>query len=57
MAYPGLDAGAVTEAMKSDKKTQDSDIHWVLLDGIGNAVTRTGIPPELVRETLAWLAR
>ena len=57
LAYPGLDAGAVTEAMKSDKKTQDSDIHWVLLDGIGNAVTRTGIPPELVRETLMRLAR
>ena len=43
--------------MKSDKKTQDSDIHWVLLNGIGNAVTRTGVPPELVRATLAWLAR
>ena len=43
--------------MKSDKKTQDSNIHWVLLDGIGNAVTRTGVPPELVRETLMRLAR
>ena len=57
LTCPGLDADAVTEAMKSDKKTQDSNIHWVLLDGIGNAVTRTGVPPELVRETLAWLAR
>ena len=57
LTYPDLDADAVTEAMKSDKKTQDSNIHWVLLDGIGNAVTRTGVPPELVRATLAWLAR
>ena len=57
LAYPGLDADAVTEAMKSDKKTQDSDIHWVLLEGIGNAATRTGVPPELVRETLTRLAR
>ena len=57
LAYPDLDADAVTEAMKSDKKTQDSNIHWVLLDGIGNAVTQTGVPPDLVRETLAWLAR
>ena len=56
LTYPGLDATAVTEAMKSDKKTQDSDIHWVLLDGIGNAVTRAGVPPELVRETLMRLA-
>ena len=43
--------------MKSDKKTQDRDIHWVLLDGIGKAVTRTDVPPDLVSETLAWLAR
>ena len=57
LAYPGLDADAVTEAMKSDKKTQDRDIHWVLLDGIGKAVTRTDVPPDLVSETLAWLAR
>ena len=56
LAYPGMDADAVSEAMKSDKKTQDSDIHWVLLDGIGNAVTRAGVPPELVRETLTRLA-
>ena len=57
LTYPGLDADAVTEAMKSDKKTQDRDIHWVLLDGIGKAVTRTDVPPDLVSETLAWLAR
>ncbi|MDA1347953.1 MAG: 3-dehydroquinate synthase [Chloroflexi bacterium] len=57
LSYPEVDAEAVIHAMKSDKKTQDKTIHWVLLDGIGNAVTRSDVPPDLVRETLARLAR
>ncbi len=57
LSYPGMDTHAVAEAMKSDKKTRDGSIHWVLLDGIGNAVTRTNVPSDLVRETLARLAQ
>ena len=57
LSYPDVDADAVIHAMRSDKKTQDKAIHWVLLDGIGNAVTRSDVPPDLVRETLVRLAR
>ena len=57
LSHSGLDLGAVTEAMRSDKKTADGDIRWVLLDGIGKAVTRSEVPAEFVQQALTSLAR
>ena len=54
---PEVDTVAVSDAMRSDKKTADGTIRWVLLDGIGSAVTRNDVPDELVQETLARLAQ
>ena len=52
-----VDIDAISEAMRSDKKTSGGAIRWVLLDGIGNAVTRNDVPAELVRQTLRRLAQ
>ena len=52
-----VDLAAVADAMKSDKKTSGRTIRWVLLDGIGKAVTRSDVPAELVERTLERLAR
>ncbi|MCH8206473.1 MAG: 3-dehydroquinate synthase [Chloroflexi bacterium] len=52
-----VDTAAVSEAMRSDKKTAAGTIRWVLLDGIGSAITRSDVPDELVQETLQRLAR
>jgi 3-dehydroquinate synthetase len=48
---------AVTSAMLSDKKTAGRSIRWVMLDGIGKAVTRSDVPPELVQQTLRRLSQ
>ena len=53
---PNVDMESVSRAMLSDKKVTAGSIRWVLLNGIGNAVTRNDIPPELVRETLLRLS-
>jgi len=52
----GMDVEAVRNAMMSDKKVASGSIRWVLLDGIGNAVTRNDVPQELVQETLRRLS-
>ena len=52
----GMDVEAVRNAMMSDKKVASGSIRWVLLDGIGNAVTRNDVPQELVLETLRRLS-
>jgi shikimate kinase/3-dehydroquinate synthase len=52
----GVDMEAVRNAMMSDKKVASGTIRWVLLDGIGNAVTRNDVPQELVQETLRRLS-
>ena len=49
---PGLSIDAVLEATRLDKKVRGGDIRWVLLDGIGHAVTRTGVPEAVVRRAL-----
>ena len=54
---PEVDTAAVSEAMRSDKKTAGRTIRWVLLHGIGSAVTRNDVPDELVQETLERLAQ
>ncbi len=48
----GLDRAAILDAMTMDKKTTAGSVRWVLLDGIGGAVTRSDVPPSLVDEAL-----
>ena len=56
LSCEGVSVDAIEKAMRSDKKVSAGSIRWVLLDGIGNAVTRNDVPPELVRQTLERLA-
>ena len=39
LSYSGMDVAAVTDTMQSDKKVRDGAINWVLMDGLGNAVS------------------
>ena len=48
----GLDRAAILDAMTMDKKTAAGSVRWVLLDGIGGALTRADVPPSLVDEAL-----
>ncbi len=52
-----IDLTAVQDAMSRDKKTSGKVIRWVLLEGIGNAVTRSDVPPGVVRRALERLTR
>ena len=49
------DASMVVKAIEMDKKTSGREVKWVLLDGIGNAVVRGGIPQSLVSEVVNML--
>ena len=51
-----VDARAVMEAMRSDKKTAGRTIQWVLLERIGKAVTRNDVPNDLVERVLERLS-
>ena len=51
----GVDAAALKEAMTLDKKTVGGAIRWVLLDGIGRAVTRGDVPESVVDAALESL--
>ena len=53
LKYNGVDSAAIKDAMSMDKKTVGGRIRWVLLDGIGNAVTRSDVPPEFVDQALS----
>lgn len=53
----GLNISSVLEAMRSDKKTSDGTIRWVLLNGIGNAVTSADVSEHNVRQALASVLR
>ncbi len=48
----GLNSTSILEAMRSDKKTSGGTIRWVLLNGIGNAVTSAEVPEQNVRKAL-----
>ena len=50
---PGADREAVRRAMSVDKKTTAGSIRWVLLEGIGHAVTRNDVPEDLVQAAIA----
>jgi shikimate kinase/3-dehydroquinate synthase len=48
-AAPGLDVEAVLAATQQDKKVRDGKVRWVLLERVGHAVTRDGVPEDVVR--------
>ena len=52
VALNDVDLDAVAEAMTLDKKRSDGSIRWVLLDGIGRAVTRADVPDAVVAAAL-----
>jgi 3-dehydroquinate synthase len=49
---PGISVDALLEATLLDKKVRSGSVRWVLLEGIGNAVTRDGVPDEVVRQAV-----
>ena len=52
LKYRDASPSAIKDAMSMDKKTVGGRIRWVLLDGIGNAVTRSDVPPEYIDQAL-----
>jgi shikimate kinase / 3-dehydroquinate synthase len=54
---PGVSVEAVIKATLSDKKVRGGSVRWVLLEGIGNAVTRDGVPDEVVRRAVEAVLR
>ena len=55
ISAPGLNSEAVISAMTSDKKTTGGSINWVLLDGIGKAITNNEVPDKYVSEALKFV--
>ena len=53
----GLDAKEIIEATTSDKKTSDGIINWVLLKGLGNAVTNNKIPINYVLDAVNFVIK
>ena len=49
-----LTVSDMMDAMNSDKKVKDGEIHFVLLDKIGNAVIRSGIENRLIKESIIF---
>ncbi len=54
---PGVSVEAVLEATLSDKKVRSGNIRWVLLEGIGNAVTHDSVPDDVVRRAVEAVLR
>ena len=52
---PHLNSEAIISAMTSDKKTTGGSINWVLLDGIGKAITNNEVPDKYVSEALKFV--
>lgn len=48
----GVQLDAVLEATLHDKKVKDGRVRWVLLEGIGSAVTSAEAPPDVVRRAV-----
>jgi 3-dehydroquinate synthase len=53
----GVDIEAVLTATLSDKKVRGGSVRWVLLDGIGRAVVREGVPDDVVRKAASTVLR
>jgi len=55
ISAPGLNSESIISAMTSDKKTTGGSINWVLLNGIGNAITSNDVPDKYVSEALKFV--
>ena len=53
----GLDAKKIIEATTADKKTSDGIVNWVLLKGLGNAVTNNKIPINYVLDAVNFVIK
>jgi len=51
----GLDAGAVVDLVRRDKKSGPEGVEYVLLEALGRPRTGVHVPPVLEREVVAWL--
>jgi len=51
----GLDAGAVVDLVRRDKKSGPKGVEYVLLEALGRPRTGVQVPPVLEREVVAWL--
>ncbi|MCX7616345.1 3-dehydroquinate synthase [Tepidiforma sp.] len=54
---PGLDPRAVFDATLVDKKVRAGSIRWVLLERIGHAIVRQGVPDALVHHAIETVTR
>jgi len=57
VSFGEIDVAAVSRAMALDKKTAGGAIRWVLLDGIGRAVTRSDVPADVVERAVGAVLR
>jgi shikimate kinase/3-dehydroquinate synthase len=57
LAAPGVDASAVLEAMKMDKKVEGGKMRFILLEAPGRATVRGDIPEDLVAEVVRGIVR
>ncbi|MCH7579765.1 MAG: 3-dehydroquinate synthase [Chloroflexi bacterium] len=52
---PKLSVDSVLEAITLDKKVKDGVVTWVLLEGAGQAVLRSDVPQDIVRDVVKEL--
>ncbi len=55
LTAPGVDASAVLNAMRLDKKVVAGKSRFVLLEGMGKPVVRDDVPEDLVAEVVRGL--
>lgn len=52
---PGQSASAILDAIRSDKKVRGGAVRWVLLEGVGRALTRRDVPANVAEEVIREL--
>ncbi len=57
LVAPGMNVRAVLEAMQRDKKVEQGQMRFVLLEGVGRTTVRADVPSDLVSRTVQQLAR
>ncbi len=55
VSAPDIDAQAILDAIQLDKKVQQKEVRWVLLQGIGKTVITKEVPSEMVKEAIVEL--
>ena len=50
--FEKIDVNSLIEATRSDKKTREGSINWVLLTGIGTSTIQSDVPTSLVAEAI-----